>query len=183
MAEVFVTFAEPVAGPDGETYQARVCGGEMEDGRWQGWLEFVPTDGTEVLRSPRETTQPDRRDLTYWATGLTQVYREGALIRTLRPAPAAPPAAPPIAPAFDGPLAAHPIPQEPAGEAILNPFSVIRKGEPVLRRQLKALAAWHLVNIVRAYALSAAPVDELNEMPAADLIELIVTAVRAPVRG
>ena len=44
MAEVLVTFAEPVAGPDGETYVARACGSEMDDGRWQGWIEFVALD-------------------------------------------------------------------------------------------------------------------------------------------
>ena len=37
---------------------------------------------------------------------------------------------------------------------MLNPFSVYEKGEPLLRKQLGALSAWHLVNIVLAYELS-----------------------------
>jgi hypothetical protein len=176
MAEVFVTFTEPVVGPDGDTYFGRVCGGEMEDGRWQGWLEFEPADGSETLRSPRETTQPDRTDLAYWATGLTAVYLEGALNRTLRPGPVAPPSAAAVTPAFDGPLPPDAGASRP--EAVLNPFSVYRKGETVLRQQLGALAAWHLVNIVRAYGLSSEPVASLEAMTEADLIELIVAAVR-----
>ena len=60
----------------------------------------------------------------------------------------------------------------------MNPFSVYRKGEALLRRQLSALSAWHLVNIIRDYKLSDVPVDELNARPAADLAELIISAVR-----
>lgn len=173
MAEVFATFTEPIVGPAGEIYLGRVCGGEMDDGRWQGWIEFERTDGSETLRSPRETTQPDRTDLAYWATGLTAVYLEGALDRTLRPGPVAP-AAVPAAPAFDGPAA----PAARRSEAVLDPFSVYRKGETVLRQQLAALAAWHLVNVVRAYELSSEPVATLNALSDTELIELIVAAVR-----
>jgi hypothetical protein len=176
MAEVFVTFTEPIAGPDGETYLGRVCGREMEDGRWQGWIEFERADGSETLRSPRETTQPDRTDLAYWATGLTPVYLEGALDRTLRPGPVVPPAAAPVTPAFDGPRPTDAA--APRSDAVLNPFSVYRKGETVLRQQLAALAAWHLVNIVRAYELSGEAVATLNAMTEEELIELIVAAVR-----
>ena len=45
----------------------------------------------------RETTQPNRRDTEYWATGLTYVYLEGALHRALNPLvrPLAPDIAPP----------------------------------------------------------------------------------------
>lgn len=176
MAEVFVTFTEPIVGPDGETYLARVCGAEMDDGRWQGWLEFDRADGSETLRSPRETTQPDRTDLAYWATGITPVYLEGALGRTLRPEPVLPPVAAPATPVFDGPRPTDPA--APRSEAVLNPYSVYRKGETVLRGQLEALAAWHLVNIVRAYEFSTEPVSTLNRMTEAELIELIVAALR-----
>ena len=41
-------------------------------------------DGAAV-RSGRETTQPNRQDTAYWATGLTPVYLEGALGRALNP--------------------------------------------------------------------------------------------------
>jgi len=61
---------------------------------------------------------------------------------------------------------------------VLNPFSVYRKGEVLLRRQLMAFEAWHLVNIVTAYELSDLTTDELNTMPAPELIEIICVAVR-----
>ena len=51
----------------------------------------------------------------------------------------------------------------------------------MLRKQLSALSAWHLVNIAREYALTDLAVDTLNTMPAAELIELIVAGVRAEV--
>ena len=178
MAEVFVTFTDPVLGSDGQAYLARVCGGEMDDGRWQGWIEFESVDGAPVLRSPRETTQPDRTDLAYWATGLTAVYLEGALERAINPGKVIPPVAPRITPTFDGPLPPAPVDATEATDAVLNPYSVFRKGEAVLRRQLEALAAWHLVNIVRAYDLSEQSDAALSRLTASELTELIVAAVR-----
>jgi hypothetical protein len=147
-----------------------------DDGRWQGWIEFVPVDGGSAIRSGRETTQPNRVDVQYWATGLTPVYLEGALHRALNPLRApAPPLIPP--PVFDEPAALYETPSE--SESILNPFSVYRKGEALLRSQLTALSAWHLVNIIRAHDLSELGVDALNQMPADVLVELIVEQVRA----
>jgi hypothetical protein len=175
MAEVLVEFTDPVSDSDGITYTARACGSEMGDGRWQGWIEFLPLDGADPIRSGRETTQPNRADALYWATGLTQVYLEGALERALKPfvRPPARSIAPPI---FDEP--APDIVSPPAAESILNPFSVYRKGESLLRRQLAALSVWHLVNIVRAYELSDLDADQLNQLTSAELVELIVTRVR-----
>lgn len=181
MAEVFVTYNEPISTVDGITFQARACGREMTDGRWEGWIEFESADGTEVLRSGRETTQPNRDDTAYWATGLTPVYLEGALTRARAPriAGVQPPSP---RPAFDGPRPDHSLPPldetEPLPESVLNPFSVYRKGEGVLRRQLSALAAWHLVNIVQAYDLSDQPTPRLERLPAPELVELIVAEVR-----
>src|SRR5918993_4582932 len=83
MAEVLTQFADPVAGPDGHAYRAQACGGPMPDGVWEGWIEFAPVGGGTPLRSPRETTQPNRKDAVYWATGLTAIYLEGALDRAL----------------------------------------------------------------------------------------------------
>ena len=44
-------------------------------------------------------------------------------------------------------------------KAVLDPFSVYQKGEALLRRQLSALAGWHLVNIIRKYELSGEDPD------------------------
>lgn len=178
MAEVFVTYPEPVVGEDGRVFTARACGSEMEDGRWQGWIEFEPQDGGQPLRSGRETTQPNRTDTAYWATGLTTVYLEGSLERARKPGAARVQPAPHVRPAFDGPAPPGGDAVPPATESVLNPFSVYRKGEGLLRQQLAALAHWHLVNIIRAYALSHQPIDWLERQPPSALIELIVAAVR-----
>lgn len=179
MAEVLVQFSDPVAAPEGSLYIARACGGIMPDGMWQGWIEFLPVTEGAPLRTGRETTQPNHTDLMYWASGLTAVYLEGALERALKPLTRPPePHIPP--PVFDGPL---PLDDEAAQAAappdsILNPFSVYRKGEGLLRSQLAALSSWHLVNIIRDYELSDLSAGALNQLPASALIEIIVAAVR-----
>lgn len=177
MAEIFATFPTPVASREGLFYIARACGGKATDGMWHGWVEFTPVDGGAAIRSPRETTQPNRVDTEYWAGGLTPVYLEGALERALaRPAPPRP--LRDERPAFDEPLPSARHAVRGSRESALDPFSVYEKGEQLLRRQLGALSAWHLVNIVLAYDLSEEPVESLNQQPAGYLIETIVRGVR-----
>jgi hypothetical protein len=175
VAEVLVQFADPVVSPDGVAYIARACGAEAPDGLWHGWIEFLPVEGGPAVRTGRETTQPNRVDAEYWATGLTPVYLEGALQRALKPPsrPVSPGVMPPV---FDGPAPGSYAPR--ATESILNPFSVYRKGEALLRRQLAALSPWHLVNIIRAYGLSDLSTTALNELDAEALITIIVDSVR-----
>jgi hypothetical protein len=82
MSEVILDMAPLVQASTGETYRAYVHGRERMDGTWEGWLEFVPTRGAlPAIRTPRETTQPTRDALVYWASGLEPVYFEGALAR------------------------------------------------------------------------------------------------------
>ena len=175
MAETLLQFRHQIAGPDGAWYDARACGGPTGNGTWHGWIEFVPIDGGEPLHSPRETTQPNRIDTEYWATGLTQVYLEGSLRRALASPPLvlSSPRQPSI---FPGP-AVHAV-QEAAVESVFNPFSGYEKGETLLRKQLAAFSAWQLVNVIQAWALVNEEVVELNRRPAADLIEIIVAGVR-----
>ena len=177
MPEVLVEFDEPIALENGKTYTARACGGEMTDGKWQGWVEFVPSSGDPVC-SARETTQPNRQDTIYWATGLTPVFLEGSLKRALNPLPR------PIARVIDRPRFAAPAEPFMTGgwrtESILDPFSVYRKGEALLRRQLSALAGWHLVNIITHYGLSREDTAALSAREPVQLIELIIDAVRNP---
>jgi hypothetical protein len=180
MAETLLQYQHSVTGPDGRQYEARACGGPMPGGMWHGWIEFVPLDGGEPVRSPRETTQPNRVDTEYWATGVSPVYLEGALVRALtKPANVTPLPTPPAV--FSGPAPSPGIAVESAQSAqpaVLNPFSVYEKGEPLLRRQLGALSAWHLVNIVLAYELSDQDATALNRLPAPALVEIIVAGVR-----
>src|ERR1043166_7018230 len=146
MAETLLVFQTPVRAPDGTAYEARACGSEMDGGGWQGWLEFVPIGGGEAVRSARETTQPNRTDTEYWATGLTTVFLEGSLVRALTRGPLMA-VAPPQPSVFSGPApAVTKRAAEVAPASVLNPFSVYEKGEAMLRNRLGALSAWHLVD-------------------------------------
>ena len=79
MAEVLVDCENTIAGADGGRWATRACGRLGAHNIWEGWIEFVPLDlERKPIRSRRETTQPSREDLLYWATGLTPVYLRGA---------------------------------------------------------------------------------------------------------
>jgi hypothetical protein len=174
MAEIVHVFDEPVF-LDGAPYEARVAG-RPEGHIWEGWIEFVARDGGDALRTPRETTQPDRAALLYWATGLSGTYLEGALRRALQPQPQRVVAAMPE-PMFEAPAPNPAADIFAADRAVLDPFSVGAKGEDLLRRELGALRAWHLRNIVRAYRLADATAD-LEAMTEPELVELIVARVQ-----
>jgi hypothetical protein len=178
MAETLLVFQSPVMAPDGTLYEARACGSEMPGGGWQGWLEFVPLSGGPPVHTPRETTQPNRVDTEYWATGLTPVYLEGALGRALTTPPMVR-TTPPEPSIFAGPAPSTVKRSAAVSTAsVLNPFSVYEKGESLLRRQLGALSVRHLVNIAIEYELSDEPVERLNQLSATSLIELIVKGTR-----
>lgn len=183
MAEVLVQFQEPLPTQRGTAYIARVCGRAAPDGGWEGWIEFVPDDGSAVLRSQRETRQSDRDALLYWATGLTQVYLEGALHRTLEPVRPSRPALY-ARPVYEGP-APDPWAAAPAAAtaAILDPFSVYAKGEDLLRQELNALGEWHLRNILAAYSLADVTAPEIQRLTRPQLAERIVHAVRLSVES
>lgn len=176
MADVVRVFDDPVL-LDGVPYSAQVCG-RANGHLWEGWIEFAEVDGSDVRRTSRETTQPDRDALVYWSQGLSGTYLEGALARTLtrikvtkRPMPSS---------FFDepeeSPVVEHAGPTE-VGRAVLDPFSVGAKGEDLLRQELGALRGWHLRNIIRTYDL-AMPAADLESLSEPELVELIVAAVQ-----
>jgi hypothetical protein len=169
----------PLSLPDGRVYTAQACGRVRDDGIWEGWLEFVPHDGSEVLRSSRETTQPKLTDLEYWAAGLTPVYLRGALERTLTP-PTVLVEAPVVQSVYDAPAPPSiPVTDRAAeAEPVLDPFSVYAKGEDLLRRQLGALSPRHLRAIIIGYDLVDSTGVDLNRLTGPELSALIVAAVR-----
>jgi hypothetical protein len=82
MAELLQEYTTVVRAPDDTTYTVRSYGKERADGTWIGWLEFEPTDLSKpTLLTDQETSQPNRVDVEYWATGLEPVYFEGAFER------------------------------------------------------------------------------------------------------
>jgi hypothetical protein len=78
-------FQQPIQDGDGALYQPVVVGVQRGDGTWAGWLEFREVGGVRVLRTNRETTQPNQGALAYWASGLQPSYIEGAFRRAARP--------------------------------------------------------------------------------------------------
>ena len=176
VAEVLLQFDGAIAGPDSTIYVARACGDAMSDGMWQGWIEFIPLGAGDPVRSGRETTQPNRQDTVYWASGLTPVFLEGSLNRALKPSKRVAPRDP-APPFFDAPAPAGCFATQPA-EGVLNPFTVYRKGEVWLRRQLSALSSWHLANIIAAHRLTNTDPRSLAAKDRATLVELIVGGVR-----
>src|SRR5688572_17641412 len=131
MSEVIQQYEPKVTAPNGSLWSARACA-RPSGGHWEGWFEFVPagTDRSPV-RTERETTQPDRNAVAYWAGGITPTYLEGALARALH----------------------TPTPQVPAlplqaRRAILDPYAVYSEGgELLLSAQLSALDVVHLRGI------------------------------------
>jgi len=82
MPELLVQFDELISNPLGAKYFAQAVGIQREDGLWEGWLEFIgANENARSISSDRETTQPNRAGLEYWAQGLSRVYLQGALAR------------------------------------------------------------------------------------------------------
>lgn len=68
---------------DSQMWRPRVYAMPRPDGTWAAWLQFAPAGGDgAVLTTQIETTQPNRDAVAYWATGLEDVYLEGALARS-----------------------------------------------------------------------------------------------------
>lgn len=181
MAEVLLEYEATIRDESGRDYVARACGRECDDGHWEGWLEFVPLDGGIVARTARETTQPNRTDTAYWATGLTGVYLQGALRRALTPVQVVERIFD-IRPVYDAPAPERPVVSVSGARAfrahpVLNPFLVYEQGEDVLRAELGALDAGRLRDIIRGYSLRN-DTAELMRTSEAELTDIIVSSVR-----
>jgi hypothetical protein len=69
--------------PSGDEYLTRVYADQQSGGLWEAWFVFFPVTGGPTLATDRETTQSKLDDVSYWATGITPAYLEGALTRAL----------------------------------------------------------------------------------------------------
>ena len=157
MPEVLVVFDAQLTGTGGRHWSAQACGGIANDGLWEGWLEFLPLDADESpVRTARETEQPNRDALQYWAQGLTAVYLDGALARALAPDVTAIRRTVEAQPVFEGP--AHPVragTERAPTRAVLDPFGVYQEGEDVLIAQLGALDTARLRDLAVEYGFSS----------------------------
>jgi len=83
MAELLREYPTLVGGVDDNAYVAQIWGHERDDNRWQVWLVFVPITRGRPRHTDRETTQSSRDAAKYWASGVTAVYLQGALTRSV----------------------------------------------------------------------------------------------------
>ena len=82
MAELIREHSASIQTEEGTRYRVLVWGARRADGTWEGWLEFDPADRAKAaLRTQRETSQPNRSAIDYWASGLEPIYLEGAFAR------------------------------------------------------------------------------------------------------
>lgn len=191
MAEVLIEYATVLAGRDGMRYRAQSCGRERPDGLWEGWIEFLPMEeGALPLRTGRETTQPNREDVRYWATGITDPYLDGALDRALTRGPrrVADLTIEPARPVFEGPAERTPIPpavvaQARQPHAVLDPFHVYAEGAGVLRDQLLALSIDQLDTVARAYGLADTTSPAYAALTRPERVGHVVDAVRRATEG
>lgn len=177
MAEVLVQFDTVMRAPDGRWYVPRACG-RRAGNVWEGWIEFVPADDSPTaIRTAKETLQPNRTDLMYWATGLTRIFLEGALKRALA-GPVYIERERPLHPYFEGPAPAvvvadrRPVQPHP----VLDPFDTYLQGEDILVRELGALDTPRLRDIVQAYGF--ADRTRTEEAGRHELTGLIVAGVQ-----
>ena len=174
MAELLLSYEAPVVHKTGR-YHARALGRLAGDDMWDGWFEFEPLDTDEpVVVGPAETRQPEFHDLTYWSSGITPVFLEGALDRALHPLTVRVRV---DAPVSDAPAPRrHRVPARPAKpDAVLNPFDIGERNLDILRQELGALNRQRLLNIIAAYDLNPAG-EDVTWMTDAQLVTFIVTA-------
>ena len=83
MDTLFQQFERPIADNSGDTFLVFVQGRSRPHDTWEGWLVFERQRDARRFSTPVETTQPDANAILYWASGLTDVYLQGALERAL----------------------------------------------------------------------------------------------------
>ena len=185
MAEVLVQFQTVMTAPDGRRFVPSACG--REDGHvWVGWLEFAPADGGgDALRTGRETVQPNRDHLMYWAQGLTQVFLEGALSRALGGTVRVEREVL-VRPRFEGPAPSAVVEPLPAGarlrpRPVLDPFATFVQGRDVLLSELGALDTERLRDIALAYGFAEDGSAEAAGRE--ELVSSIMRGVQRPAAG
>ena len=184
MAEVLVTFTTPTRAKNGDLYHGRVLGRLAHDGLWEGWIEFALAGSDEIVLTERETEQPNRTDLKYWAEGLSATYLEGALDRALNPTPALQPTPEERVFVNVHPRRPKPVPMPATRRVVLDPFLTYAEGEELLRGQLNALSRDHLQDIVEGYGFVGAHERDWPRLASSEaMVERIIERVRARYAG
>lgn len=164
MDPVLVVYAATATDTHGVSHTARACAREQAHGRWEVWFELEPEQGGSVLRTPVETTQPDRESAARWACGISRVYLNGALARASSSVRAEAPAR-------------TLVESREEREAVLDPVEVAAGGEEHLRCRLGALSTAHLRDVARAQR--ALPASRLARSTKRELVASIIASARS----
>lgn len=172
-AEPIIDLPFRVLDSAGQEYYVSVAGEQRADGRWEGWLEYVPFDESDAFLTPTETTQSSRGALEQWAKGLEKTYVQGAFARAVAATTAA----------ISARLVARrsPTPALVAPTEVPDPFEWFRAGATNLRVRLAALTRPRLLEIIATHDLNPAG-KSLAWLSDAQLVTFIVTAVEAQIR-
>jgi hypothetical protein len=172
MSELIADLPYRLVDVGGEEYSVSVAGEPTMDGRWEGWLEYVPADESAPLITPTETTQATRSALVHWGETLTETYVQGAFAR------AAGAAAAPVG----SRVVARRIGADEIATAITDtlpdPFQLFATGRTAMRAQLDALSRPSLFAIVSSYGLNPAG-KSLAGFTDRQLVTFVITAVEA----
>ena len=137
MSELIADLPYRLVDPRGEEYDVSVAGEPRTDGRWEGWLEYVPVDDSAPLITPTETTQATRSALVHWGETLAETYVQGAFARA---------AAAEGAPSGSRVVARRIVANDMATvitDALPDPFLLFDSGRTAMRAQLTALPRSH----------------------------------------
>ena len=173
MIELVADLPYRIVDAAGSEYYASVAGEQRPDGVWEAWLEYVPTDESDALVTPTETTQSSRADVVRWADALTDTYVEGAFERaaqaTLGTAARVTARRAVADSAVDAAVAnvQGPLP---------DPFDLYSGGITTMRARLAGLPRSMLLDIIETFGLNPAG-KSLTWLSDGQLITFIVTAV------
>jgi hypothetical protein len=174
MTELIAHLPFRVIDRQGREFYVSVVGAARSDDKWEGWLEYVPLEETDVLVTRIETTQPNRATLERWADALTEIYVEGAFSRAVAVTDS--PNRPIVATRADTVAAAV-----RATVDLPDPFDLYSLGQERMRARLSALPRVTLLEIVTAFELNPAG-KSLAWLSDSQLVTFIVTATEVQIR-
>lgn len=174
MIELVTDLAYRVVDGAGAEYYVSVAGEQRPDGVWEAWLEYVPTDDSDPLVTPTETTQSSRADVVRWANALTETYVEGAFERavqaTLETAPRV------VSRRAVADEVVDQVPTTVVQDPLPDPFDLYADGVIAMRARLAVLPRSMLLDIIETFGLNPGG-KSLAWLSHAQLVTFIVTAV------
>ena len=174
MSDLIADLPFQVIDRQGHEFYVSAVGEPRSDGEWEGWLEYVPLDDSDVLVTRTETTQSSRAALERWAETLTRTYVEGAFVR----------ADIGTNDAVRARLVARRAEMAAAVRAkvdLPDPFQLFALGAERMRARLNALPRSTLLEIITAFELNPAG-KSLAWLNDRQLVTFIVTATEVQLR-